>query len=1034
MSRTRFSSLVALLVALGMNSCQQLAVCDGEPGSCLLLHVNGEGTYANLRSVATVRDSITPMQTGSIFGPVTLPVLLKFVPPDGVAASDITQLRVEGLDRNNVSQVSGTLNPMWDNGSHVERDVTVTLDPVIASVSPMVGPSSGSTPLVVTGRGFDADAQLLIGSQAVGSLQRISEKELRGTLPQSPSKLGAVDLVVRNRDGKTATSAFSYYPSTLDFYAMKAVATRDYDDRKEYSPGSPDLGAVQPMTVGDFDGDGLQDIAAVNWHNVTQSVSFLWGDGKGGFPARTDVDLTMGTPLAGLLRPLAILAVKNPVTQNTDFMVAFNEKTSSKFARIPGMASRQAPMMLSAAQILDSGNPYPISILAANMDSSPDLEVILVGYGEVGVGVGGFSVHKYNASGALELKGSGKSSGNPTQALAFDWSKDGRMDLVLVNHSGGTIEPFLNISTGAAFEFTNKATWPVGTMPSAAVTDFDGDGNLELVVSISGDKLSICHVDNNGQKRTIAVSPGCEYGAATPSSIVAAEGRIAWAGLEYFSVMKNPLSGTGCLDNTPLETDPRLSSYYPKPLNIAYSPLTTSNYPAPERVFDIPSTILAADVNGDLKQDYLVYAAKSGSIFLGLTSGDDVIAAGNGRFDEVRFASYADTYQAIGSVFDASAGVITKQPGESLPILAFVTGPGSIGVRPLDARDPFLSSQSYKRFLGAETEVPNRTYSSSVKVTDIDGDGQLDVVAAVSIKQAEPPGEFQSAAKVFWSLELGNPFQAETTTGFVDGGRTSKEGGNGESLVAVGDLDNDGATDLVLSSVTRKKLSILYQDPTQKRTFGQPIDIALGPTLSSAPLALGDIDGDGYTDVIVGNKNNGVSVLCGNKTRTHSLRDATLALTGNSVTQIALADMDNDAAHDLDIVLTLETGEILVLLNPGEPQKKKTCAEATAWMTTPQNQVRLKLGSTDNALRYLESLLVADLNGDALPEIVVSHKTGPLTVFQNTNGRDFDERLLLQNSTAGWGHIVAIDQNQDGLLDLYTTRSYGLTFFRNTSH
>lgn len=227
---------------------------------------------------------------------------------------------------------------------------------------------------------------------------------------------------------------------------------------------------------------------------------------------------------------------------------------------------------------------------------------------------------------------------------------------------------------------------------------------------------------------------------------------------------------------------------------------------------------------------------------------------------------------------------------------------------------------------------------------------------SASEKRARRVVEFQSAAKVFWSLQLGNPFQAETTTGFVNGGRTSKEGGNGESLVAVGDLDHDGATDLVLSSVTRKTLSILYQDPTQKRTFGLPIDIALRPTLSSAPLALGDIDGDGYTDVIVGNKNNGVSVLCGNKTRTHSLIDATLALTGNSVTQLALADMDNDAAGKPDVVLTLETGEMWVLLNPGEPQKKKTCADATAWIATPQNQVRLKLASTDKELRYLSQL------------------------------------------------------------------------------
>lgn len=1031
MNRTRFGLLVALLVALGTGSCRQLAVCDGEPGSCLLLRVNGEGTYANLRSIATLRGT-APMRTGSSLGSATLPVLLKFVPPDGVAANDITQLRVEGLDGDSVSQASGTLNPMWDNGSHVERDVTVTLDPVIISLSPPTGPSNGSTPLVVTGRGFDADAQVLIDGQAAGSLQRISEKELRGTLPQSPSKLGTVDLVVRNRDGKTATSAFSYYAGTLDFYAMKAVATRDYDDRNEYHPPSGSdaaPGAVQPMAVGDFDGDGKQDVAAVNWHSVTQSVSFLWGDGKGGFPARTDVDLTTGTPLAGLLRPMAILAVKNPVTQNTDFMVAFYEYNSRKFARIPGAASRQAPMNLSAAQLLDSGNPYPISFLAANLDSSPDLEVILVEYG------GGFRVHKYNASGSLEQNGNAQSSGNPTQAFAFDWSKDGRNDLILVDHTGGKIEPFANISTGSAFQFANGATWSVGTKPSAAVTDFDGDGTVELVVSSSssGDnKVSIYHLDNNGQKRTIVASPGCEYGADSPSSIAAVEGRIAWAGLEYFSVMKNPILGTGCRDNTPLGTDPRLSSYYPRPLNIAYSPLTSSNYPPPGMTFDIPSTVLAADVNGDLKQDYLVYAAKSGSIILGLTSADDVLAAGNGRSDELRFASFTDTYPAIAAIFDASAGLITKQPGESIPILAFVTGGGSLGVRPLDTMDPFLSPQSHKRFLG--TESPNRTYSASVQVTDLDGDGQLDVVAAVSIEKDTMPGNFQSAAKVFWSIQLGNPFQAETTTGFVAGGSTDTVGGNGEGLVAVGDLDRDGATDLVLSSVTRKKLSILYQDPTQKRTFGPPIDLALGPTLSSAPLAMGDIDGDGYTDVIVGNNNNGVSVLCGNKTRSHGLLHATLALTGNSVTQLALEDMDNDAAHDLDVVVTLETGEILVLLNPGEPQKKKPCAEATAWMTTPQNQVRLKLGTTNNALRYLAQLLVADLNGDALPEIVVSHKTGPLTVFQNMNGRTFNERLLLQNSTFGAGRIVAIDQNQDGLLDLYTTRAYGLTFFRNTSH
>lgn len=77
--------------------------------------------------------------------------------------------------------------------------------------------------------------------------------------------------------------------------------------------------------------------------------------------------------------------------------------------------------------------------------------------------------------------------------------------------------------------------------------------------------------------------------------------------------MKNPLLKGGCQDNKVPPTDPRILSYEPKPLNVLDSPLTSNGYPQP--TYGIPSPVLAADINGDLKQDYLVYAAKSGSSF-----------------------------------------------------------------------------------------------------------------------------------------------------------------------------------------------------------------------------------------------------------------------------------------------------------------------------------------------------------------------------------------------------------------------------------
>lgn len=1025
MKRIFIAGVVALLSILGNGSCRQLAVCDGEPGSCLLLRVNGEGSYTMLRSIATLRSGVpTIMRTGSSLGPATLPALLKIVPPTDVAAGDIAQLRIEGLDSNGVSQASGELSPQWDTGSHIEREVTVTLDPVITMVSPPTGPSMGDVPLVITGRGFDPAAQVTVAGQPLGTVQRVSVSELRGTLPQAADRLNRVPLIVRNPDGKTATRDFSYFASTLDFAAMRGYPTKDYDDRKQfaYSAGEPP-GAVQPMAAGDFDGDGNQDIAAVNWHNVSQSVSFLWGDGKGGFPARTDVNLTQGAALVNLKRPIAISVIKNPTRQQADFLIAFYD--SRKFARIPGAPSRQMPMMLGSAQVLNSGNPNPISFAIANIDSTPDPEVILTEYGS-----GGIAMFKYDASGDLAFLTNAQKTGQPTQALVMDFTKDGVNDVLLVDRMRGEIAPFVNNGSGV---FANGTPWPVGPNPVAAIADLDGDNEKELLVSVGGGtpRMYIFHVAVTGQKVLISASPLCEYAfirasTSTSATAMAASGdRIALAGGEYFKLMKSPLANGTCAKNEPQALDPRLPSYDFAPFDIAYTAAASIDPPGGD--FSLSVAIQAADLNKDQQDDYVLYYANSGLILAGLSNGTRIVASENKLATELNAVSSPNGSAVLGSVLAADVATLTSQTAGKVPILFTLSGP-SLAVRPLVASDPYLSPQSFKRSL---TKDPmSKVSSSSLKPFDIDGDGKLDVAAAIISESASTPNQYESAVKIFWSLRLGNDFEDERVTPLIDNGRLLSGIKDGDGRIDIGDLDRDGAMDLVVASPNRKKLSIYFGNPTQKRDFGPPRELALSPAETGARLAVGDVDGDGYADVVVSNNNDGLSVLCGNKERALNLLNAGL---GRSLADVVLADLDGDSAHDLDVALRTNPNEVILLFNPGEPQSSRPCSDINTWMQDAKNQVWLSIGAKDGSVRELSQLLVADMNGDGLPELLVGQRTGALTVFQGDSTRTFTSRLLLQHSAFNDQRLVALDQNQDGLPDLYAVRTEGISFLRNTS-
>ncbi len=114
--------------------------------------------------------------------------------------------------------------------------------------------------------------------------------------------------------------------------------------------------------------------------------------------------------------------------------------------------------------------------------------------------------------------------------------------------------------------------------------------------------------------------------------------------------------------------------------------------------------------------------------------------------------------------------------------------------------------------------------------------------------------------------------------------------------MAVGDLDNDGFIDVVAANVTTDNISVLINDGDG--TFAAKADYATG----SDPLgvAIADYDGDGFMDVAISHDSAGVDTLTvhindGDGTFTDSGENPA----SGSARNIVAADLDNDGVVDL---------------------------------------------------------------------------------------------------------------------------------------
>jgi hypothetical protein len=233
------------------------------------------------------------------------------------------------------------------------------------------------------------------------------------------------------------------------------------------------------IAVGDFNGDGKWDLAVANEGSAGGgSVSILMGNGDGTFQA--PVFLTSGVNPASVVAAdfngdgFMDLAVANSQQFQTG-PPPFKNGSMSVFLG-HGDGTFSSPTFYTAGT-------FPIAITSAdfNGDGKPDLATADFG----GVAL---AVHLGNGDGTFQPRSYVSAGREPFSITTADLNGDGHVDLIAANHSelsyGGRVSIALGQGDGT-FQPTTYVTAGSGVV-FVATGDFNLDGKIDLAVADGG--------------------------------------------------------------------------------------------------------------------------------------------------------------------------------------------------------------------------------------------------------------------------------------------------------------------------------------------------------------------------------------------------------------------------------------------------------------------------------------------------------------------------------------------------------------------
>lgn len=277
---------------------------------------------------------------------------------------------------------------------------------------------------------------------------------------------------------------------------------------------------------------------------------------------------------------------------------------------------------------------------------------------------------------------------------------------------------------------------------------------------------------------------------------------------------------------------------------------------------------------------------------------------------------------------------------------------------------------------------------NSIAVSDVNGDGKLDVVGltqynGVFIFLGNGDGTFQAPAN----------YATGTTFGCCNG-------------LAVGDLNSDGKPDLAIAN--NDGISILLNKGNG--TFG-PVAYYPAGLAGSSPgdgIAIGDVNGDGKPDVVETNENQGAIIFLNQGGGTFAESGAINGVPMGATDNLVLADINND--KKLDIILVDGGGNVFTFYGKG----------TGVFSNGPAYPLQTPLFGGNY------SVAVGDFNGDGNLDLLDTDGEATSTVSLGRGDGTFQtNQLYAYSPSLVANNIATADFNGDGFPDIAQSLSGG---------
>ena len=378
--------------------------------------------------------------------------------------------------------------------SNFNSNVSVLLGDGSGGFGPETDFTTGSTPFSVTSADFNTDGQpdLAVTSffSTVSILLNQSPAQADGnfTAPStSPEGAGSRPESTAvgdfNRDGKQDLATVNYFSD--DVSILLGDGSGDFAAATASPKGVGD--GPESVAVGDFNRDGKQDLATANFNS--NDVTILLGDGAGDFTASVTSPEGVGS------RPNSVAVGDFNRDGKQDLATA--NITSNNVSILLGDGTGN----FTAASLLAVGNaPSSVAIGDFNGDGKPDLTTTNSDTTSVSILLG-------DGTGNFSTSSVGVGS-NPYAVAVGDFNGDGKQDLATANPFTAKVSILLGDGTGG-FALAPTSPETVGSNPySIAVGDFNDDGKMDLASpSRLNNNVTILLGDGSGDFSVPSTSP-----------------------------------------------------------------------------------------------------------------------------------------------------------------------------------------------------------------------------------------------------------------------------------------------------------------------------------------------------------------------------------------------------------------------------------------------------------------------------------------------------------------------------------------------